>query len=183
MPNSDKVEIADWTPEWANTFGVSAAGLRQALGGHALRIDHIGSTAIAGLAAKPIIDIQISVADLRQTDILTDAMTVAGYVYRRSNPDLTKLYFRERPGDVRTHIHVRQHGSWHEQWPLLFRDYMRNCVEEHGPYVSLKRELARRHGNDRDAYTEGKMDHLWNIIRRADRWAQNTGWRLEASDV
>lgn len=183
MPAANSVEITDWTPAWAEAFAAKAAALRHALGEHALRIDHIGSTAVVGLAAKPIVDIQISVADLPQAAFLTEAMAAAGYVCRPSNPDLTKRYFRERPGDDRTHIHMRQRGTWHEQWPLLFRDYMRDQIDEHAPYVALKHELARKHGEDRDAYTEGKMDHLWRIIRRADRWAQDIGWRLGPSDA
>jgi GrpB-like predicted nucleotidyltransferase (UPF0157 family) len=181
--NTQHIDICDWSAEWPEAFAIKAAAIRQNLGCQAVRIDHIGSTSIAGLAAKPIIDIQISVADLRQTDTLIEKMTAIGYVWRASNPDLTKRYFRERPGDARTHIHVRQLGSWHEQWPLLFRDYMRKRTDEHAPYVALKRALVIQHGDDREAYTEGKMDHLWGIIRRADRWAQDTGWRLGLSDA
>jgi GrpB-like predicted nucleotidyltransferase (UPF0157 family) len=182
-PITPHIDIYNWSAEWPEAFALKAAAIRQSLGDHAVCIDHIGSTAIEGLAAKPIIDIQISVADLRQTDALIEKMTAIGYVWRSSNPDLTKRYFRERPGEARTHIHVRQLGSWHEQWPLLFRDYMCCHINEHAPYVALKRALAMQHGDDREAYTEGKMDHLWGIIRRADRWAQDIGWRLGPTDA
>lgn len=180
---SNPIALCPWSADWPVAFTRKASAIRQALGDHAVRIDHIGSTAIEVLTAKPIIDIQVSVVDLDQTSLLSECMIAAGYVWRSGNPDLTKRYFRERPGEERTHIHVRQLGSWHEQWPLLFRDYMRDQPGEHAPYVALKRALAARHGDDRDAYTEGKMDHLWGIIRRADRWAQQTGWRLGPSDA
>jgi len=153
------------------------------LGDHALRIDHVGSTAIRGLAAKPIIDIQISVADLANIEILAERMATIGYIWRARNADLTKRYFRERPSDERTHIHMRRVGSWQEQWALLFRDYMRAHVDEHAPYADLKRVLALRYRHDRAAYTEAKSERLWEIIRRADRWAAETGWMPGPSDA
>lgn len=183
VSSTQQISISDWSPEWPNKFALKAAAIRQALGNHALRIDHIGSTSIEGLAAKPIVDIQVSVVDLRITETLTERMAISGYVWRPSNPDLTKRYFRERPGDERTHIHVRQSGSWHEQWSLLFRDYMRCHAEEHAPYVELKRALAVRYRDNRPAYTEGKSDHLWRIIRRADLWASKVGWSIGLSDA
>jgi GrpB-like predicted nucleotidyltransferase (UPF0157 family) len=177
------IEICDWSSDWAERFATKAKTIRQVLGDHALRIDHIGSTAIRGLAAKPIIDVQISVADLEPLDVLAEKMAAIGYLWRPQNTDLTKRYFRERPGDERTHIHVRRAGSWQEQWSLLFRDYMRAHAAEHGPYVELKRALASRHRHDRAAYTEGKSEHLWQVIRRADRWAAASGWRPGPSDA
>lgn len=183
ISSAQQISISDWSPEWPNKFARKAAAIRQTLGDHALRIDHIGSTSIEGLAAKPIIDIQISIADLRIIDTLTERMAIVGYVRRSSNPDLTKRYFRERPGDERTHIHVRQSGSWHEQWPLLFRDYMRCHLDEHAPYAELKRALAVQYRDNRSAYTDGKSDHLWSIIRRADLWASRVGWRNGSSDA
>ncbi|WP_315857386.1 GrpB family protein [Rhizobium leguminosarum] len=176
MTSNELIEIRDWSAEWAEKFRVKAATIREALGTRAKRIDHIGSTAIRGLAAKPIIDIQVSVDDFDPMDGLIEPLESIGYVWRSSNAELTRRYFREAPGQERTHIHVRRIGSWHEQWPLLFRDYMRQHVEEHEPFVALKRSLAECFRNDRTAYTAGKDDHLWQIIRRADRWAAAIGW-------
>lgn len=183
LASRQRIEICDWSPGWPDKFAQKAAAIRQTLGDHAVRIHHIGSTSIEGLAAKPIIDIQISVADLQLIEILTERMATIGYVWRPSNAVLTKRYFRECPGDERTHIHVRQLGSWHEQWSLLFRDYMRSHVEEHAPYVELERALAVRYRDNRAAYTEGKLDHLWGIIRRADLWASEIGWSPGLSDA
>jgi GrpB-like predicted nucleotidyltransferase (UPF0157 family) len=180
---STEIEICAWSPEWRETFRRKAVAIREALGSSALRIDHIGSTSIDGLAAKPVIDIQVSVAGFDPIDRLAQAMDAAGYMWRRSNPDLAKRYFRERPGEERTHVHMRRAGSWHEQWALLFRDYMRQHLDEHGPYVELKTALASTHRSDRAAYTAGKEDHLWSIIRRADRWAAETGWSPGSTDA
>ena len=102
-----------------------AARLRAALGGAALRIDHIGSTAVPGLAAKPVLDVQISVAAFEPLAAFRAPLEGLGYVYRAANPERTKRYFREPPGGRRTHLHVRLRGHWSEQFALLFRDYLR----------------------------------------------------------
>lgn len=95
------VEICAWSPEWPSLFAAKAKRIRSVLGERALRIDHIGSTAIQGLAAKPIIDIQISVANLHAIEVLKEKMDVIGYMWRPLNGDLTKRYFREAPGSAR----------------------------------------------------------------------------------
>ena len=182
MTEAFVVEIKKWSPAWAGEFRARAAGLRAALGERAVRIDHIGSTSVKGLGAKPIVDIQVSVADFEPMAGLVAAMTAAGYVWRRDNPELTKRYFREATGGRRCHIHVRQAGSWNEQWSLLFRDYLRANADVRADYEQLKRDLAGRHRDDRHAYADAKGDFLWATIRQADRWACDTGWRAGPSD-
>ena len=177
------IRIEDYSPEWIDEFRKTGLALRTSLGDLASRIDHIGSTSIAGLAAKPIIDIQVSVASFEPMAALETAMNSAGFIWRKDNPELTKRYFRERPGARRTHVHVRRNGSWHEQWALLFRDYMRTHPEEHRHYALLKHRLAAQFGSDRQGYTDAKDEHFWSVIRRADRWAAATGWQPSVSDV
>lgn len=181
-PSSSEIIIEHWSPEWATKFAKKGALIRSALGISAIRIDHIGSTSITGLAAKPIIDIQVSVADFADVE-LAGAMASAGYLWRRDNPELTKRYFRERPGEERTHIHIRRLGSWHEQWALLFRDYMRAHFEATVEYANLKRRLADRHKHNGAAYTDAKGDYFWSVMRQADLWAWETGWRPGPSDA
>lgn len=178
-----KIHIVKWNPEWIELFGSLAAELRGALGDTAIRIDHIGSTAVPGLAAKPIVDIQVSVADLQALRDFAEPLARLGYRFREDNPERTKRYFREPPGARRTHVHVRERGSWHEQWALLFRDYMRAHPSEHSAYVALKQRLAAADSADMEAYTAGKADLFWEIIRRADQWAKDTGWRPGPSDA
>ncbi len=180
---AEPIRIEDYSPEWPEEFLRFGLLLRAHLGDLAPRIDHIGSTSIPGLAAKPIVDIQVSVASFGPMAPLEAAMNAAGFIWRRDNPDLTKRYFREGPGARRTHIHIRRLGSWHEQWALLFRDYMRAHIGEHEPYALLKRRLAAEFGADRQGYTDAKDEHFWAVIRRADRWAAETGWVAAASDV
>jgi len=147
-----------------------------------LRIDHIGSTSIAGLAAKPIIDIQISVADFEPLDLYRLPLEKLGYVFRATNPELTKRYFREQPGTRRTHIHVRRLGNWAEQFALLFRDYLRSHDQDAQTYARLKYDLAEQYQDDRQGYTESKSPPIWEIMRKADRWSQETGWKAGLTD-
>jgi GrpB-like predicted nucleotidyltransferase (UPF0157 family) len=121
----ERIIIEPYDPEWPELFRRLGASLRSALGDVALRIDHIGSTSIPGMDAKPIIDVQISVASLDPVDPFRIPLEAAGFLWRSNNPELTKRYFRERLGTRRTHIHVRKHGSFSQQFPLLFRDYLR----------------------------------------------------------
>lgn len=151
--------------------------LGEALGTVALRIDHIGSTAVPGLAAKPIIDIQISVASLDPVEAYSANLQEVGFVWRPDNPERTKRYFREAPGEKRTHIHVREQGSFSEQFALLFRDYLRNHADDRILYESKKRALANSFTDDREAYTAGKAPVIWDIMGRAHQWAARTGWR------
>lgn len=177
------VKIFGYDPAWALEFKHLGSSLRKALGDVACRIDHIGSTSVEGLAAKPIIDIQISVRALEPVDSYLPQMEALGYVWHKDNPEKTKRYFREALGQRRTHIHVRKLGSWHEQYALLFRDYLRLHSEDQGTYEAVKRNLAAQHRHNRHAYTVAKDDIFWEMIRRADRWAAETGWDMGASDA
>ena len=138
------IEIKDYSDEWPMLFRELGIRMKEALGNVAIRIDHIGSTSIAGLAAKPIIDVQISVKELDPVDPFRVPLEQIGYIWRKDNPERTKRYFRELPGKRRTHIHVRKAGSWSEQFALLFRDYLREHLEEQKRYEKVKRELAMK---------------------------------------
>jgi len=184
VPAPDRIiYIARYDTAWPTRFGELAAAMREALGDVAVRIDHIGSTSVPGLAAKPVIDIQVSVRNLEPVDPFRIPLEGLGYVYRKSNPELTKHYFREPPGQPRTHIHVRRAGSFSEQYPLLFRDYLRHHLQSAGEYERVKRRLAEQFPHDRLGYTNAKGTIVWEIIRRADEWAQQTGWEPGPSDA
>jgi GrpB-like predicted nucleotidyltransferase (UPF0157 family) len=177
------IHIVDYDPDWLRRFAELGVRLRSALGAVALRIDHIGSTSVPGLAAKPVIDIQVSVARLEPVDPVRVPLEDLGHVYRADNPERTKRYFREPPGEPRTHIHVRRAGSFSEQFPLLFRDYLRVDQDTAAEYESVKRRLAAQFPNDGLAYTDAKASFCWEVIHRADDWAQRTGWEPGPSDA
>jgi GrpB-like predicted nucleotidyltransferase (UPF0157 family) len=177
------VEIVSYDPAWPARFAALGRELRGGLGEVALRIDHIGSTSVPGLAAKKIIDIQISVAAFEPLEAFKRPLERLGYVYRPDNPERTKRYFREPPGRRRTHLHVRRAGSFSEQWALLFRDYLRAHRDAAAEYEAVKRRLAIRFRDDRAAYTNAKAPFMWEVIRRADDWAQAHGWLPGPSDA
>ncbi|MBT4096009.1 MAG: GrpB family protein [Gemmatimonadetes bacterium] len=178
-----EIELCEYSAAWPRQFIDVAMPIRAALGSVAQRIDHIGSTAIPQIAAKPVIDVQISVASLIPENAFREPLEAAGYVWRQDNPDLTKRYFRESPGERRTHIHVRQAGSLPEQLALLFRDYLRVSDVDRSLYEETKRELAVTCRDDRLAYTEGKGPAIWEILHRASRWSQLRGWHPQVSDA
>jgi GrpB-like predicted nucleotidyltransferase (UPF0157 family) len=175
--------VADYDPAWPGRFAALAAGLRTALGPVAERIDHIGSTAVPGLAAKPVIDIQVSVAALEPVTPFRRPLERLGYVYRADNTERTKRYFREPPGTPRTHVHVRRTGSFSQQFPLLLRDYLRSHPQAAAEYQAVKLRLAARYPADRHAYADAKVPYFWDLIRRADEWAQQAGWTPGPGDA
>lgn len=135
---SNPIVVVPYDPSWRSEFMKIGSELREKLGVIAIRINHIGSTSIEGLDAKPIIDIQISVESLESINLYKPKLEEIGYVHRPDNPDLTKHYFREAPGSKRTHIHVREYGSWAEQFALLFRDYLRTSPDDCRKYAEVK---------------------------------------------
>lgn len=177
------IRIVDYSDTWPDLFRGLGGRLRDAVGDVALRIDHIGSTAVPGLAAKPIIDVQISVESLEPTAPFREPLERLGFVFRATNTERTKRYFREPPGRRRTHIHVRRAGSFAEQLPLLFRDYLRTHPTECDEYASQKRAFAEMYARDRAGYTEAKGPMIWAMVQRADEWAQRIGWEPPPSDA
>jgi GrpB-like predicted nucleotidyltransferase (UPF0157 family) len=175
--------VPDYDPAWQFEFAELGTALRQALGESALRIDHIGSTAVPGLAAKPIVDVQISVPSLEPVDGYRAAIESCGFAWQADNPELTKRYFREVPPRPRTHLHVRRSGSFGEQVALLFRDYLRAHRERAAAYAAVKRSVAPLLLTDRSAYVDAKSPFIWEVIREADEWAQQTGWQPGPSDA
>jgi GrpB-like predicted nucleotidyltransferase (UPF0157 family) len=187
------VEIVPYQPGWPAEFRQIAQILRQGLGDLALRIDHIGSTAVPGLPAKDVIDIQVTVAAL--DDRLISAMTALGYSLPEGEwsdhcpPDFTgpeaewkKLFFKAPPGQRRTHTHVRVQGRANQRYPLLFRDYLRVHPATAGAYAELKRRLAQNLA-DPQTYPEVKDPAVDLIYLAAEEWAPAAGWQLPSTDA
>jgi GrpB-like predicted nucleotidyltransferase (UPF0157 family) len=179
----DQWRISKHDPEWKNLFHDIAIKLRKSLGDLAIRIDHVGSTSVLGLDAKPIVDIQISVLDYDDLENYKTKIETVGFELRKENPDKTKRYFREIPGTRRTHIHVRQAGSFSEQITLLFRDYLRVHPSYCLRYAQEKHRLMELFKNERPKYVEGKGPIVWEIIQKAHIWSQEVGWKPGISDM
>ena len=187
------VTIIPYKKHWQTEFQAIAGELRQALGELALRIDHIGSTSVSGLAAKDIIDIQVTVSALNKD--IKKGITSLEYVHRpditgdhcpaTANPDKNewgKWYFREADGTRRVHIHVRLPNRLNQRYPLLFRDYLRAHPAMAGSYAELKIRLAT-HLAEPAMYTEVKDPAVDLIYFPAEAWAKQTSWKPTPSDA
>jgi GrpB-like predicted nucleotidyltransferase (UPF0157 family) len=181
---SEAVVVVPYEAEWPELFRAVGRRLRQELGRIALRIDHIGSTSVPGLDAKPIIDVQVSVASFEPLDAYRLPLERSGFVYR-ADAELTKRYFRERPGERRTHIHVRRAGSFNEQFALLSRDFLRTHPGSAAAYAALKHELAAKFSTpeQRHDYVRAKAPFYWEMMQLADEWAGEVGWEPGLSDA
>ncbi|HWH24070.1 MAG TPA: GrpB family protein [Candidatus Limnocylindria bacterium] len=174
--DEEPIELADYDGTWPARFDALRARLAAALGDVALRIDHVGSTAVAGLAAKPVVDVQVSVPDVEDEAAYRVRIESLGFGLRYREPG--HRYFRPPPGLPRlSHIHVCTTGSDWEHDHLLFRDYLRAHPAAAADYAKLKRRAAAEHPTDRIAYTDAKGPWIKAIVERARAWAQRTGWR------
>lgn len=182
-----QIVISEPNPGWADEYRAIAKDLRALLNQDALRIDHIGSTAIPGLAAKDVIDLQITVSDLTDTTSIT-RLTQAGYELRddiefdnlvgrpTDDPALQKRYLTEPDGERPIHIHVRETGRLNQIYALLFRDYLRADATTRSAYAQIKRQLAARFPDNASAYYAIKDPYMDTIYQAACLWRDATSW-------
>jgi GrpB-like predicted nucleotidyltransferase (UPF0157 family) len=169
---TDEVEIVPYDPAWPAQFAMEADRLRAALDAELIvGIEHFGSTAVSGLAAKPIIDILIAVRSLAHDKAtIIEPIIALGYVYWSENPKTDRMFFvKGMPpyGERRTHhIHITEPDGEMWQHRLAFRDYLRANPDEADRYEALKRDLAATFPADREAYTVAKSDYVEAIYRR-----------------
>lgn len=189
------IEIVPYDQRWSVEFRRIGAPLRKAMGDLAVRIDHIGSTAVPGLAAKDVIDVQVTVATL-DAGALVPALAPLGYTLwegitgdhvppGRDDPpeEWRKLFFRAPEGQRRTNLHIRQVGRANQRYALLFRDYLRADPRVVGAYEQVKEVLARLHPADLDAYYDVKDPVCDIIMVAAECWAARTSYAPGPSDL
>ena len=187
------IAIVPYQRDWPDQFARLGRELRSVLGDLALRIDHIGSTSVSGLAAKDIIDIQVSVRAL--TTQLEDALERAGYeslahitrdhvpAGRPKDPEQwRKWFYNERGGARRVNLHVRVAERANQRYAVLFRDYLRANAEATAAYAQVKMALAGYHAENDEAYYAVKDPVCDIIIVGAEAWAAGTGWAPGPSD-
>lgn len=170
-----RITVVAYEDAWPARFEALAGPLRAALGDRAMRVEHIGSTSVPGLAAKPIVDIQVSVESLEPFVPVRAVIEGLGYEWMADNDDRRKRYFRRR-GDVDANVHVRVAGEFSEQAALLLRDYLRASPAARERYEAVKRALAEREWETVDHYADAKGDCIWTLLREADGWAAERGW-------
>lgn len=167
---SGTVRVVPYDPRWPALFIRCAADVEGALGTEALAIHHVGSTAVPGLAAKPILDILVGVQDFDRARALVPRIEGLGYEFRPDQDVVDRHYFRRPagPGRVRTHhLSLAEPGSDHFRATIAFRDALRGVEGLAEEYATLKLRLAKRYPRDREAYLEGKTAFVRRVLEVA----------------
>jgi GrpB-like predicted nucleotidyltransferase (UPF0157 family) len=177
--------------EWAFEFERLATRLSVALGVLSVRIDHIGSTAVPGLAAKDVLDVQVIVPSLQSQDELVGAFAAIGFEPRLASARLRdhvpasfvgdesawdKLLVGPPAGERPSNVHVRASGSANERYALLFRDFLRANDRARDLWGDFKQRLADEVDGDRDLYAELKDPATDVLLATAEEWAAATSW-------
>ena len=167
----DEVIITAYDPNWIVLFEAESAQIQSVLAeGIVTRIEHFGSTAVPGLAAKPIIDLLVGVRSLAiAKQVAVEPLERLGYAYWWENPDPLRMFLVKGlpPHHPRTHhLHLVEPDSnfWDR---LLFRDYLRQYPGEARHYAQLKHNLAQQLSHDRAAYTVGKAEYVESVMKKA----------------
>jgi GrpB-like predicted nucleotidyltransferase (UPF0157 family) len=166
VPSRGPVVLVDYDPEWPRLFEHEETRIRDALGDAALQVEHTGSTSIPGLAAKPIIDVLLVVADSADEAAYVPALERAGYVLRIREPD----WFEHRllkDTNPSVNLHVFSAGSAEVERMLRFRDHLRCNASDRELYERTKRELAGREWKYVQHYADAKSDVVEEILSRA----------------
>lgn len=184
-----RIEIVEHRTDWPDRYRELAETIR-AVGPPGSTLHHIGSTAVPGLGAKDVVDIQLSVDRLEEVDI--GAFATRRFEHRPGLRDhlppgmtlpeqeLGKLYFRGP--DRRSHLHVRERGRFNQRYALLCRDYLRTHPDAAQAYEAVKRQLARFFSKDDDGYYAVK-DPVFDILMAgANEWAATVGWTEPPED-
>jgi len=164
-----QVEISDYDPRWPEMFEAEAVRLREALGALARRIEHVGSTSVPGLAAKAVIDIQVSLDAVQPMDAYRPALEGLGYTHLslpEPGDDVYPFFLRPPAWPTTHHVHCCALGGLEERKHLAFRDWLRSHPEDRLAYEDLKRRLAAEQPHV-FAYTAGKDGLVRALLEKA----------------
>jgi len=163
------VNVVPYDPEWPRLFEEEKARILQDIGSNVISVEHMGSTAIPGLAAKPVIDILIGVRSLADAPLFIPPLIAHGYEYvsRYENEMPFRRYLhRKVNGEHTHHLHMVEPDTDFYRLQLAFRDYLRAHPEDRNEYAALKLWLAEKYRNDRVAYTDAKTDFIQGILEK-----------------
>jgi GrpB-like predicted nucleotidyltransferase (UPF0157 family) len=166
VEHNTTIHLAEYDPQWPGLFAREAKRIRGALGPKALQIEHTGSTSVPGLAAKPLIDIVLVVADTCHEDEYVPPLEAAGYVLRIREPDWHEHRLFKGP-DTNVNVHTFSEGCSEVERMLAFRDWLRMHDDERELYESAKRELAGRDWKYVQNYADAKSLVVEEILARA----------------
>jgi GrpB-like predicted nucleotidyltransferase (UPF0157 family) len=166
IPHNAPITLAEYDPEWPVLFDREAARIRVVLGDTAVRVEHVGSTSVPGLAAKPIIDILLAVPDSANEQAYVPALESAGYVLRNREPHWFEHRLFRGP-DTNINLHVFTVGAAEIDRMLLFRDWLRADDADRDAYLQVKRDLAKRSWRHVQHYADSKTAIVQQILARA----------------
>jgi GrpB-like predicted nucleotidyltransferase (UPF0157 family) len=162
------VRVVPYDPRWADEFAAAARDLYDALGSSILAVSHVGSTAVPGLCAKPILDLLVSVQHFDESLALVPRLETLGYEFRPDEEIPDRHYFRRRRGTAGTHhLSLAEPTSRYHIVTLAFRDALRADPAEDRRYGELKLDLARRFPRDRENYIAGKSAFVARVLATA----------------
>jgi GrpB-like predicted nucleotidyltransferase (UPF0157 family) len=165
-PLQAPVELCDYDPAWPRRYQREATRIRSLLGDRVVRLEHVGSTSVPGLAAKPIVDLVLEVPDAAEEAAYLPAMKAAGYGLRLREPDWFEHRLLKGPDTV-INLHVFSAGCPETDRMLLFRDWLRGHTGDRELYVRTKRELAARRWTSVQQYADAKTAVIREILARA----------------
>lgn len=160
------VTVVEYDPAWSAAFRALARRAGEAIGGRVMAVEHVGSTSVPGLAAKPVVDLAVVVRD-EDVPHAVERLAALGYVYQGERGVPGRHGFRSPPGEAKHHLYVCVPGSPGLRDHLLFRDHLRAHPATAREYADLKRRLALHHRDDRDAYQQAKSAFIDAVTRRA----------------
>ncbi len=164
--HNDRITLVEYDPAWPRNFEAEAKRIRRALGERALLLEHVGSTSVPGLIAKPIVDIVLAVADSAEEPAYVPALEAAGYRLHIREPDWHEHRKFKGPG-VNINLHVFTEGSPEVERMLSFRDRLRSNVEDRKLYARTKRDLAQQTWKYVQDYADAKTQVVNEILTRA----------------
>jgi GrpB-like predicted nucleotidyltransferase (UPF0157 family) len=164
----EPIAIVDWQPDWAGQFRRYAARISAAMGSLALAVEHVGSTAVPGLFAKPVIDIDVVVPDVSDVPEAIELIERIGYRHEGDLGVRGREAFMWPPGEERHHVYVVVAGGTAHHDHVWFRDHLRGHPDVAREYGQLKRSLAAECGDDREAYTEAKSKFIARVLAGRD---------------
>jgi GrpB-like predicted nucleotidyltransferase (UPF0157 family) len=167
-PHNAPIVLVEYDPRWPKLFAREACRIRTALDSQAIRVEHVGSTSVPGLAAKPIIDIMLVVPHSADEAAYVPALEAAGYVLRIREPDwFEHRLFKGPDTDINLHVFSADAGAAEINRMLLFRDWLRSHDADRDAYLAVKRSLAQRTWRHMQHYADAKSDIVRQILDRA----------------
>ena len=178
IPHDAPITLVEYDPRWPALFDREAARIRAVLGAAAVRVEHVGSTSVPGLAAKPIIDMLLAVPDSADEPAYVPALEDAGYVLSIREPDWFEHRLFKGP-DTDINLHVFTVGAAEIDQMLMFRDWLRADEADRDAYLRVKRDLAKRTWRHVQHYADSKTAIVQQVMARARAASQQDqpGWR------